>query len=723
MSEILLPAGRVRMSARYLDPNVSYVYGIAVPNIRPEHPTVRSMQYEWDQFDIADVDMTNLPVLANHKEHMEPVGYIAAYEPLKHEARVLMALNPHTFFGNFAENAVATDVYGSMSLSHDFRTKSTVAASSSATLPDGRVDSARPADVTVRKTAIEVSLCKEPARKGAKVLEYCPSKEAMLNQPREFLRRFAVKYGYPEPPVVPQHPRAVGFVTTQIARNTPALYEYVEKQLTPLVQQRLAGVVSNAKFMCTDSILPWSATPTATAGSGHVQMSTNAPPTTSAASSGMHIDAPGSSAPSSATGAPASKAPPTNGMALDAPAGGGAAPPRGLATESTTRSDVTTQAPGEVVDPAAVFAQTIANNAALKKQVDELQAEKQAQIDAALAVKKAEEAKQIKDWQIASQTWLSKTAKELKMSPDEANSFGDVKKEMDEAADALNYPLAKRADMFNKWQTSIVQASKRIKAEIEAMRDNRMMEQARIASEQMKASKSTASFHGGHEQHETTRVQASSSSTSSPSSAAAAKFTQNAFGLTEEDYKMYGPGSSEPNAGEGHVNASKGATTHGRNGARTGDEIAYDDPDAIGKVYASLCKLLPDGSIELPSHEEVVFGGYVIEKRVKRSNTGAEEEFEVKTKNWKSKKNVGLQHLYPHKFAEMMDQTRNYDAKLDKPVLEKMAVTGKAHALMGIIPHVHSKLKKGNFTKNFVYTDPRRKGSEEMSYIDIAVAD
>jgi len=63
----------------------------------------------------------------------------------------------------------------------------------------------------------------------------------------------------------------------------------------------------------------------------------------------------------------------------------------------------------------------------------------------------------------------------------------------------------------------------------------------------------------------------------------------------------------------------------------------------------------------------------------------------------------------------------NYDAKLDEATLKKAVMLGKG-AASNIIPEIHSRRRKGNFQKQFIYCDPRRRGTEEQSYVDIQTA-
>jgi len=733
------------MSARRLDPSTSYVYGISVPNVRAEHPSLRSQQLEWDQFEIADVDMTHLPVLANHKDHMQRVGEIAAYEPLKGEARVLMALDKDTFYGQFAEAAVSTDFYGSMSLSHHYRTSANVAASATA---EQASSGCAPTDIVTRKTAIEVSLCKQPARPGAVVLEFCPSTDALLRQPHEYLRRFAERYKYPPPPDVPMHPRARGLVTERIALNTPVLNEYVTKKLSPLVAARLTELVDNAQFVCSTPILAPAATQRATVNDGRVRMSNNAagsnggqsvPPTTtqtpaSGNGNSMAVDAP---TPTQTSQSSSASTPAGNSMALDPPKSS-------TSTEASKRVDLGS-ASSATPDAAELLATLHANNQAMKAQLDHFMARERAAKEAEEAEKKRIAAEKVKEDDLVAQSAISHLADLNKFSAADRQRLHEARATVKASAAALGIADEQVNTLMRPMIEAMVQASKKARTDETARAEAALSEQVRIIHEQIKASKSSATMHGGMSEDRASpylqppspaegRVLASNSSSSSSSSSMTTPdaATLSRYGLTPEEFKRHTtvshsstPASSTTTNGddmsEGRVDASKGTATSGRGNSRLpgSEEIKADDPDAIGKVYASLCKLMPDGSVELPSYDEVAQGGFVREARVKRSADGAQQQFEVVVPRWPDKKKIGLQHLFPAAAAKMNEPLFNYEAKLDDAVLKKAVAIGKAQAAMNIIPPLQSRRRKGNYQKQFYYCDPKRRGTEEQSYMDI----
>lgn len=733
--------GFVRMSAHRLDPTVSYVYGISLPNVRADHPTVNSQQYEWDQFEIGDVDMTGLPVLANHKDQMRAIGTITAYEPLRGEARVLMGLDRDSFHGKFAEAAVTTGFYGSMSLSHHFKTGATVSAST-----------AGATDVVVRKTALEVSLCQEPARAGAVVLEFCPSHQALLRQPRDYLRRFAERYRYPAPPDVPAHGGGGGGggATEQIALTTPVLHDYVTHRLSPLVQERLTHLVNSAQFVRSEPILPGGAALSTTVDTGTVRMSSSipgsastpsssnaTPAATPASSSSMQVDTPAAATPASmSTSQSVPKAPSgggsSNSMALDPPSqpASSSSAPKSTSTETTTRVD----ADAAANDPAAMMAMLHARTMAMEKQLEDYKARERAQREATEQETRRRESEKIKADELAEQVSLSVIAENLKMDAAQKQRLLDGHKRIGETAKKYNMPYEELQQMRNAYLETTVQASKRVRLENEEIRNERLTEQMRIINEQMKSSKSSATMHGGYSMPDDSGTVSASAGgyepPVTPSPTPPSTPYPYKYGLTHEDYKRHMPAGAATSSStqdsqqsEGKVDASK--TTVGRNGARTGgNEISFDDPDAIGKAYASLCKLNSDGTVELPSYDEVACGGMVVEARVKRSADGAEQRFEVLAPRWGSlKKRIGLQHLFPNEFKEMQKPLYDYEAKLEESLLKKMATSGKGHAALNVIPPITSRRRKGNYQKNWFYCDPRRRGTEESAYRDIPLAE
>ena len=742
-----LREGLVRMSATRLNADTSYVYGISVPNVRANHHSVESQQYEWDRFEIGDIDMTGLPVLANHKEHMQRVGEICAYEPLHHEARVLMALDKDTFYGQFAENAVTTDFYGSMSLSHHFKTDARIAAASGANAGETSSGVA-PTDVVTRKTAIEVSLCREPARPGAVVLEFCPSEKALLRQPYAYLAKFAERFKYPPPPEVPLHPSARGFVTERVALNTPPLRDYVVNQLSPLVARRLATLVDTAQFVHRNPILPPTTALNATLNEATVRMSSSTsnnamngastgstPAATPVNSNAMQLDTPTTTATS---GTPASTNAPSgasttasnssNAMAVDTPA-------KSASTESSTRVDIG----NSLATPSAteLLATLHASNNAMKAELEAFrQRERQAR-EAEEQEKRRLAAEKVKESELATQTAISVIAERQKYTEDEKKKLLEATNALQTGAVRLGLPAESVQEFIAPVLETMVRASKRARQAEDEAASSALAETVRNITEQLKASKSSATMHGGMPPSQlddrfaqSGTVSASSSSSSSvPTSSFSATTTGvstfSRYGLSPDDISRFAPNANDGTASstqEGRVDASRGAMTAGRGNSAV-DDIKPDDPDAIGKVYASLCKVNDDGTISLPSYEEVACGGITVQGRVKRSANGDEVHYNVVAPRWPDKKKIGLQHLFPGEFNKMLEPLNSYDARLDESALKKMVTIGKGHAAMSVIPPITSRRRKGSYQKDFVYCDPRRKGTEAASFIDIPPAE
>ena len=57
----------------------SYFVGIAVPNLRDEHPDEQSLRQEYSQHDAADSDFTGLDVWLNHAGAATRVGSVVGY--------------------------------------------------------------------------------------------------------------------------------------------------------------------------------------------------------------------------------------------------------------------------------------------------------------------------------------------------------------------------------------------------------------------------------------------------------------------------------------------------------------------------------------------------------------------------------------------------------------------------------------------------------------------
>lgn len=738
----------VRTSVR-VDPDVSYAYGIVLPNVVSEHRSVKSQQEEYDQWEIRDIDLTGLPSLANHKGERIPLGHVAGYEPRANEARVLLALDNDSFRGHFGEAAVTSGLYGSLSLTHKYDTDGIVKGSA----VDGAVSA------SIVKRAIEVSLVDEPWRAGSHVLQVCPSKTALLRQPYEYLRRFAERYSYPNPPIVPPDPTAVGVTTAQIASNTPALRDYVCNRLAPMVRARLQTVVDNAQFVRRRAISPTRETHGVTVETGVVRMS---------ATGGVQSSFPGATVGGSNTSNSSNNgAPPSDSMQLDAPsnpnvpatnasgnAASGGTPPQQAAksadasagapkTAATTESRVSQSNMDADDDPRAVLLKVHSRAQALEKELEKYKAQEKAQKVAEEAERARQAKEKLTSFDVNLQTAVSTLAHNMKAQPAEEQKMLEGAKKFNEVADEFGIPADKRQQMLGHMFEGTVSASKRARLAQEDEKQRELSETARAITQQLRAANTAATIHGGYHDDAmaadappTQTVPASSSSSAAVPAPVFVVPSSNPFGLSASDYerkklsaeqaaRMVGMTTTSTQALGAVTGAQSGTVSAGRDAAATAgrggrvEELDPNKPGVLRQVYESLITVNEDGTFELPSYDEVAQGGKVIERTIKRSLHGDEIAVETARARWAQPARVGMQHLFPDVFAQIVASMQPYEAPLKENELAKMAALGKMHAQQRFIPDVVSRRNKNNPSKNWRYLDPRRKGTEGLADLDI----
>jgi hypothetical protein len=772
--------GLVRMSATALDPNRSYVYGIALPNVRSFHPDDTSRKKEYDKNEIQEIDMTGIDMRANHKDDdvMHRIGEIVAYEPLNNEARVLGVLDDDEFEGQYGEAAAMIDYYGSMSLTHRHKTVATYSASSTQQSPQQ--------ELIISKTALEVSLCKVPAREGAQVVEVCPSERALLRQPREFLRRFAVRYNYPLPPEVPHEPKfsSSKFVTTKVALNTPVLENYVKKTLSPLVQQRLHNVVNNAKFVRNITIMPSPATqhlkrlvgtgvvkmsasansmqidggsgggaptptptqqsnptqptptPTSTAGSSApTSAPTGAPPLAAIGSGGAP---PGTKLPTANSGAPTPAAGGANGMALDPPT-----PQQPGGTTTQTRSSDMTLSPDD--DPLTMAIKFAAMNEKLQQRVNEMEQRDIKERERREREQRELEVAKIRDLDLSAQTAASTIAEKLKMSPEERKLYDDNRAFIIAEGAKNNWS----ADYINKLMggmlSATVSASKRAKPDLEHDQEAQQRAAARDLYLRFTANKTPIALSGGYNSVTPPTTQPStpaptpiltpmsSSSSSTSSTPSTPKTYPSYFNLSQQDYTLAEERQRWEQeqarkrqeqqqrvvVTEGTVSASRTATTT-TGGAGDQEEWTPETPDVIRKVWLSGVVVNEDGTLTLPSQSWVARGGDVEVAIEKRSANGEMITQTSIQPRWKEPVKVGPQHLFPDKVAEALKILQQPDANPDESLLTNMARLGKMHEQRNIIPKFTSRRREPS--RNWYYIDKRWRGKEDEGNIVVTAA-
>lgn len=645
--------GIVRMSARQLDLRKSYVYGKVLPSVADEHENLHSEQFEYDKRDICSVDFAGLPVHINHKQIIKRVGCVAGYEPLpeKNEARTLLEIGSGSFEQRFAEAAVASAFYPSISLSHHFSTESEVNTSAQTGYHE-------PSLVT-RKQGLEVSLCAVPGRPGAEIVEVCLSRDALMQQSREYLRRLAERYNYPPPPEVPRDPHAVGNVTLQRAANVPLLSMYVDKVLHPASVHRLKTLVDNGNFLHKLTIPALggahTATTARTASNGIVSMSNNSSTT-------------------AATNTPAG-----DGMAVDAPPSKAAASETVLTDLEPKPTDTPEEQSRKLL---AITEAQMSELAQLRAERAAANAEKAAADKAAREERERLESEKLGAWQVGLQALPVVTAQSLGTTQEEAGEMSKALTLLDDQLAKAGVPLSEREKSLGEYNKVIVCASKR--ARTAAEESARLKETTADIAARFLRSKNSVGISGGAPVRTplaTPTVQPKSApttaSTSSSTSSSAARNVPTYFGLTQADMdfaraqsewqRQNAEQQQPPPAQEGIVNASA-----------ADEELTPTTPDWQRKALIRSCRLLPDGRIELPSIKEVARGGLVLATgTVKRNAAGELVEHKVERPRWEKEYPVGPQHLFPKWYNDTTVKViQNPETPLNNTQLEKLVKLG-----------------------------------------------
>lgn len=245
-----------------LNESSTYLLGYAMGYVVPQHQTDASACTEYTMDEALSISMKGIGSEVEHGGPWTTVGEVAGYRPMPEHGKVEVLLefppsdSPHSIY---AKNSLLSAYYCDLSLQHEFGTDDAT----------GRI----------KKTAIEVSICREGARPGSHIVELFPS-QALLNcQTHEFLRIFANRYGYPAPPPLPGFEDEEQLKLASVVESK-VLDDYVNKTLWPRVAQRrkwllaLNGYIRASKAHKTNSAMS-SASANVVAASAATESSAN----------------------------------------------------------------------------------------------------------------------------------------------------------------------------------------------------------------------------------------------------------------------------------------------------------------------------------------------------------------------------------------------------------------------------------------------------------------
>lgn len=196
----------------------SYLVGLAVPHLRDAHPDAASTCEEYSRGEALACDFTGIMAQLNHQGVHARVGQVVGYRPGDH-IEVLIELPASASVPSvLGKNGLMNGWYADLSLGHRYSHDTETGV--------------------VVKSALEVSLCREGARDGSHITEFFPSQRLLHCQNTDSLATFARRWEYPAPPPV------AGDVD-----STPALRQYVDDVLWPLVRERRQGLLKETGYI------------------------------------------------------------------------------------------------------------------------------------------------------------------------------------------------------------------------------------------------------------------------------------------------------------------------------------------------------------------------------------------------------------------------------------------------------------------------------------------
>jgi len=626
----LVPAdasGMVRAS-RASTRRASYVYGIVLPNVRSAHPDQASEQKEYDWADVDATDLTDLPVRCNHSERLPPVGRVYAFDPSPPHANALLELDESVALEpSYARNALLGGAYSSLSLSHRYSTRVAAAANDPSRLA-----------LETQKEALEVSLCDEPGRAGAKVLEFLPSHAALRAANWHFLSTFAHNYRYPVPP----EPRDAA-AKDPVAARAAELNDYVDNTLEPLVQRRLDALFEQRGFV-RRSKEHAAAAAAAAAAEESAPRTTNPPAgaqprTTEPQTAPMSTDAPQ---------APPTEPQPTS-MATDAPAAEPATP-AAAATTTTTTSELTDLEPRADDPPEVAMAKAFKREEKMAAELAEFRAQKAAAEKAANEAAAEEARKKTDAFKTAAFTAAQQTVANLGLSDEKAQQAGELLQQHAGACIDRGMSLDEVNKSLGAFGAILVEASASAKKAQEQQRQLALQTMAREHAEQWAQRKTmAATFSGGTfggavdpDADVDDKQPGKRRATPATAPAAAAGAGGGFFGLGAV-------------AQSGVVSASKSAATAtpAAKPAKQGTPaVSPNEQGWARKVFDSLVRVDErSGHVEVPTYDEVARGGFEVVGVVKRNAAGEAVEVQETRPRFRLPQKIGPQHLFPELVA------------------------------------------------------------------------
>lgn len=617
----LLPANASGMvnASRVSTRRASYVYGIVLPDVRNEHPNVASEQEEYNWEDLEATDMTDLPVRCNHAKHLAPVGRVYAFDPSPPHANALLELDESVALEpSFARNALLGGAYSSLSLSHKYTSRVTAA----------KGDPSRLA-LETNKSALEVSLCDEPGRAGAAVLEFLPSHSAMRNANWHFLSTFAHNYKYPPPP--PPRDEAARDV---LAPRSPELNDYVDNTLEPLVQRRLDSLFEKRGFVRRSKAAMEESAQRTTNPRADTQQHTA--DRAAAMSSDAPQDPPAAATPEKAPAAEAT------GMATDEPPApqetqpAAAAPPKQATT--TSQSELGDLTPHADDPPELAMAKAFAREKQMQERLAAFEKREQEE-SAARAAAAAEEARKKTDaFKTAAFSAAQQTVANLGLSDEKAAQAGELLKNHAGQCIDKGMTLDEVNNSLGAFGAILVEASASHKQQQEQQQRQTLQSMARQHAEQWSKNKTmAATFSGGSfadpDADVDDKLEQSGKRRATPESSVPESAPNHGF---------FGLGAV---AKSGTVNASKSAAKPAKQQTPT---VTPRDANWARTVFESMVQIDEQtGHVHVPTYEEVAHGGVEIVGVVKRNRAGEKVEVQEARPRWREAQKIGPQHLFP----------------------------------------------------------------------------
>jgi hypothetical protein len=596
----LLGSNATRLTT--LDPNASYLTAIVLPNVVDQHSSLDSREKEFDMEDVMKRhDFTGLPARLNHNDVWRDVGWVDGYRPGKN-TEVLIRLEPSDDVESlFASNALANGYYRGVSLGHEYTTS---------------VSSSVCGGLDVRKEGVEISLCSQGRRDGSVISQFFPSLGILLTQDRVGLERFASIYRYPEPPAIGDE--------FQHASDVPELRAYVERALYPTVARRRNDLLKSAGYIAASRHHK----PNSNGGSGKVTMSST--PATASDSTATNLDP--SSGKTTIQAQPAT----TTTMAAPsttAPGGGGGGVPGASSTSQHTSTAI------DANDPVAVMKALTAELAWYKNKDATEAAERQAAEKAARDKKESEEKTRDDSERAEKHAWL-KTAHDLLVRAGAEDTAEETKMFQDLTAKLTSAPTTKAFnEQYGTLAEMAVKAAKKSYDSYEAQ----MQAQKKLQERELQMAAANAARQLGR-----SKIGSASMSGSFPMS-------------RDPDADVDDKPRAKKRGADYTADELRSGTVEASRNARGAAEEELITPKTRGwglKVAMRCVQHNPDGTIVIPSYDEIACGGKVFKGKVQAGPGG--KTVQVLEDRFDEPRAFGPQDMFPDFYDAMVEKLPDY---------------------------------------------------------------